>query len=101
MINRIVTMTFQADKVADFMAIFDASKEKIRAFPGCHGLKLLQTTDKPYQLSTYSIWEDDDCLNAYRNSALFVDTWAKTKALFAEKPVAFSTVIVRDLDQVQ
>lgn len=99
MINRIVTMTFQADKVADFLTVFDDSKDKIRAFPGCHGLRLLQTTDKPHQLSTYSLWESEEALNAYRDSDLFAVTWAKTKALFSDKPVAFSTVIIRDLNQ--
>ncbi len=99
MINRIVTMTFQADKVADFLTVFDDSKDKIRAFPGCHGLRLLQTTGKPHQLSTYSLWESEEALNAYRDSDLFAVTWAKTKALFSDNPVAFSTVIIRDLNQ--
>lgn len=98
MINRIVIMTFQEDQVSNFLEVFDTSKEHIRNFPGCCGLKLLQTEGKPNQLSTYSLWENEDCLNAYRHSSLFESTWAKTKILFSEKPVAFSTVVVRDLN---
>ena len=98
MINRIVIMTFQSDKVDEFLSVFDVSKIAIRNFPGCQGLKLLQTAGKPNQLSTYSLWDDEDCLNNYRHSALCEQTGAKTKVLFSEKPVAFSTEIIRDLN---
>ena len=98
MINRIVIMTFQADKVDEFLEVFDNSKTHIRSFPGCLGLKLLQTTEKPHQLSTYSLWENEDALNAYRHSELFDKTWANTKVLFSEKPIAFSTEVIRDLN---
>jgi quinol monooxygenase YgiN len=90
MINRIVIMTFQSDKVDEFLSVFDVYKIAIRNFPGCQGLKLLQTAGKPNQLSTYSLWDDEDCLNNYRHSALFEE--------FSEKPVAFSTEVIRDLN---
>jgi hypothetical protein len=31
---------------------------------------------------------------------LFEATWAKTKVLFCDKPVAFSTTVVRDLNNL-
>lgn len=95
MIERIVIMTFRAESVTEFLNIFDASAEKIRAFPGNHGLKLIQNTSKPSQLSTYSLWDSEESLNNYRNSELFAGTWVKTKILFSEKPIAFSNKIVR------
>lgn len=98
MIHRIVIMTFKPEMVETFMEVFDASKFHIRNFPGCCGLKLLKTTNKTGQLSTFSLWESEEALNNYRNSALFIETWAKTKILFSEKPVAFSTVVLRELD---
>ncbi len=98
MIHRIVTMTFREDEIDSFLEVFDASKIHIRNFPGCLGLTLLQTTDKPFQMSTFSIWENEAALDAYRHSELFRSTWAKTKILFAEKPVAFSNYAVRTLD---
>ncbi len=95
MIERIVIMTFSEESIADFLEIFDASAEKIRAFPGNHGLKLIQHTSKHSQLSTYSLWDSEESLNNYRNSELFATTWAKTKVLFSEKPIAFSNKIIR------
>ena len=39
---------------------------------------------------THSHWESASDLNNYRDSEFFKTTWAKTKVLFAEKPLAFS-----------
>ncbi|GAB4011968.1 hypothetical protein GCM10028808_26920 [Spirosoma migulaei] len=90
MLVRIVRMTFQEGKLADFHAIFDASKQHIRSFPGnCH-LELLRDPDHPNVRMTYSLWSSAEALEAYRQSDLFRTTWAATKALFAERTVAFS-----------
>ncbi len=90
MLIRIVRMTFQVEKVADFLAIFENSKEKIRHFEGCHHLELLRDVEHPHIFSTYSHWENEQALESYRQSELFRKTWAATKLLFAEKPTAFS-----------
>ncbi len=84
-------MTFQEDRVDDFLKVFDESKEKIRNFPGCSHLELLKDYHNPAIYSTYSYWEDDNALDNYRHSELFKGVWASTKVLFAEKPVAFSS----------
>lgn len=97
MINRIVIMKFEPSKVEEFLAVFDLSKEHIRSFPGNLGLKLIQDTNDPTVLSTYSFWESEDALEAYRHSDLFKSTWAKTKILFRDKPVAFSNLVIREL----
>lgn len=90
MLVRIVRMTFQADKLVDFHAIFDNSKQLIRSFPGnCH-LELLRDPDHSNVRMTYSLWSSAEALEAYRQSELFRTTWAATKALFAERAVAFS-----------
>ena len=90
MLVRIVRMTFQEGKLADFHAIFDQSKHLIRAFPGNQHLQLLHDPDHPSVRMTYSLWDSPDALDAYRQSDLFRTTWAATKRLFAEKPIAFS-----------
>ncbi|GAB3799106.1 hypothetical protein GCM10028819_21690 [Spirosoma humi] len=90
MLIRIVRMTFQDDKLADFHAIFDRSKQRIRTFPGNHQLDLLRDPNQPNVRITYSLWESADALEAYRRSELFRATWAATKVLFAERAVAFS-----------
>lgn len=90
MLIRIVRMTFQEEKVGDFLTIFNNSKRKIRAFPGCRHLELLRDLDQPNIYLTYSHWDGPEALEAYRQSELFKSTWAVTKVLFGEKAVAFS-----------
>ena len=91
MLIRFVRMTFQEDRLTDFLFIFDASKAQIRAFPGCRHLELLRDLDQPNVRMTHSRWESPEALEAYRQSDLFRTTWAATKVLFADKPMAFST----------
>lgn len=90
MLIRYVRMTFQEDKVEDFLKVFDESKEKIRAMQGCRYLELMQDVNQPAVFMTHSHWLSEDDLNNYRDSELFKSTWAKTKPLFADKPLAFS-----------
>ena len=90
MFTRIVKMSFHEDQVDEFLANFDKNKELIRAFEGCHHLKLLNDKNNPGIFFTYSIWESDAHLEAYRNSDLFKGVWAKTKVLFNDKPEAWS-----------
>lgn len=97
MIHRFVIMTFKPEQVDEFIAIFDDSKLHIRNFPGCEGLKLLRTTHLENQLSTFSLWRSELALEAYRHSALFEQIWKKTKVLFSQKPIAFSTLVERDV----
>ena len=90
MLIRVVRMTFHEERLEEFMEIFEASKHRIRGFKGCSHLELMKDYNDPCVLSTYSIWEDESALNAYRDSELFAGVWAKTKALFSAKPAAFS-----------
>ena len=90
MIVRIVRMTFQPEKLSDFQAIFDRSKHKIRAFPGCMHLELHADPQDEQVRYTYSHWRSQEDLDAYRHSELFGQVWPVTKALFAEKPRAYS-----------
>lgn len=90
MIKRIVKMTFQEEKIPDFLKNFNEVKDKIRAKEGCHHLELWRATKPSNVLFTYSYWETEAHLNAYRHSDLFRNVWAKTKILFADKPQAWS-----------
>ena len=97
MIIRIVKMTFEPSKTKDFIQVFDASKELIRNFEGCSHLKLLNDINSPNIFFTYSHWESEAHLDAYRSSELFQTTWARTKVLFAAKPEAWSVDAIREL----
>jgi hypothetical protein len=95
MIKRIVKMTFRPDQVDTFLHdVFEQSKNKIRAFPGCRHMELLKHTDAPNVLFTLSVWEDAAALDRYRHSELFRDTWTKTKALFEQKAEAWSVDVI-------
>ena len=95
MIKRIVKMTFQPEQTAVFInEVFEASKDKIRAVDGCYSMELMRDIAQPNVLFTWSIWASEAHLNAYRSSELFQSTWAKTKALFADKPAAWSVEVI-------
>lgn len=88
-------MTFRPEAVSTFISeVFENSKTSIRAFEGCQQMELLQHSTQKNVLFTLSYWDDEAALERYRASALFADTWAKTKALFADKPQAWSTVLL-------
>ena len=90
MLIRIVKMTFRENEIEKFVSVFNQSKNQIRNFEGCSHLELWQDKSTPNMLFTYSWWQDETCLNNYRNSELFKTTWVKTKVLFADKPEVWS-----------
>lgn len=90
MIVRIVKMTFREEEVNNFLTLFEERKKLIRGFEGCNHLELWQGANEDNVFFTYSIWDSEEHLDHYRFSELFKDTWAKTKALFEDKPQAWS-----------
>jgi heme-degrading monooxygenase HmoA len=83
-------MSFEEKHVDSFLELFNERKSLIRHFEGCNHLELWQDAHQPHIFFTYSIWQSEQHLNHYRFSELFKDTWTKTKALFADKPQAWS-----------
>lgn len=90
MIKRIVKMSFQPDKIEDFLKWFNQHKEKIKNFDGCLHLELWRDTEHPNVFYTYSIWQDEQTIENYRNSEIFKEVWIFTKQLFDARPTAFS-----------
>jgi quinol monooxygenase YgiN len=90
MFVRIVKMSFHQEHIPTFLSIFEEKKEFIRASEGCNLLELYQDKNNLDLFFTYSYWNTAQDLENYRNSALFKDVWAKTKALFNAKPEAWS-----------
>ena len=90
MIIRIVQMEFEEALIPRFLEIFALSREKIRSFPGCTHLQLLQSETDPGVFFTYSHWEGEGDLNTYRNSDLFRGVWRNTRKLFRAAPKAWS-----------
>lgn len=90
MFTRIVKMEFAPEHIREFLHSFEAVKEKIRAFEGCLFLELYQDKHRPEVFFTYSRWENEDALEAYRGSRLFKEVWGQTKPLFQKKAEAWS-----------
>lgn len=90
MLVRIVKMHFQEDKTDQFLLNFEKIKKKIIAYPGCLLLELYRDKQDPCIFFTYSHWDSETHLNAYRKSPMFGEVWKKTKAMFASKPEAWS-----------
>lgn len=97
MLIRIVRMTFRPEMVAAFLENFEANKQSIRNFPGCQHLELWQDDNSENIFLTYSHWKSEEALNQYRDSELFKSVWSFTKALFSEKPQAFSSKKVQEV----
>lgn len=91
MIIRIVKLSFHTEHISSFKTIFEESKQKILARKGCHRVEMLQDVTKKNIFFTYSWWDSEEDLNAYRQSILFEGVWNKTKILFNDKPEAWST----------
>ncbi|HCP40218.1 MAG TPA: antibiotic biosynthesis monooxygenase [Cryomorphaceae bacterium] len=85
MIERIVKLAIDpsSEEGAAFRDIFAQSRNRIASQPGCHGVHLLESEGHFF---TYSMWDSEADLNAYRQSTLFGEVWPKTKALFYDKP---------------
>lgn len=83
-------MSFHPEKVEEFKAIFKANWKFIAGFEGCSHVELLQDKLHNNIFFTYSIWDNEDALNKYRDSELFAKVWGSTKILFNDKPQAWS-----------
>ncbi|CAM1367019.1 Antibiotic biosynthesis monooxygenase [Tenacibaculum litoreum] len=97
MFVRIVKMSFQPEKIEEFLNNFNSKKEFIRNSPGCRLLELYRDKTNPNIFFTYSYWSTEQDLENYRNSELFKGVWAQTKVLFNDKPFAWSVDKVESL----
>lgn len=95
MLVRIVHMKFEDDKIEAFLDNFDGIKSKIRSFKGCQKLELYRDQNDPTRFFTYSYWDSEQDLNAYRSSPMFEEVWKKTKSMFSERAQAWSLDKVR------
>lgn len=83
-------MSFQEDKIENFLSVFEKQKEFIASFDGCSHLELLKETDSETTYFTYSYWHNEESLNKYRQSVFFKNIWSNVKKMFNDKPQAWS-----------
>lgn len=91
-------MSFSENYIDDFLTNFGLNKNKIRNFKGCNLLELYRDKKQSNIFFTYSYWESEADLEAYRQSDLFKTIWAKTKPLFNSKPEAWSVDKVESVE---
>jgi heme-degrading monooxygenase HmoA len=97
MIIRIVKMIFRKEEIENFKQLFEERKSLIRNFEGCTHLELWQDKANPQLFFTYSWWDTEEHLNAYRASHFFDDTWSLTKQKFIAKPEAWTVEALHSL----
>ena len=90
MITRIVKLEFEESKTEQFLLFFDTVKNKVNSFPGCKGMRLHQDLHNPNVIITYSQWDSQESLDAYRSSETFGQVWPTIKPWFTKKPQAWS-----------
>jgi len=90
MIVRIVKLEFKGEHVAEFFQVFESIKLKVVNFPGCESMQLLQSKEDPSIFFTYSLWEDENALEAYRLSETFQGLWSTIKPWFAQRASAWT-----------
>ncbi len=90
MLTRVVKLHFDHTYLDQFLAHFETVKWQVAQFPGCKGMQLLQDQTDPCLIFTYSIWDSEQDLNNYRNSALFASIWPQIKPWFDQKAETWS-----------
>ncbi len=87
---RLVKMCLKEDGIEEFCTIFNDAKSKIESMDGCIKVYLHQEIHQSEIFFTISEWQNEQSLENYRNSELFINTWKKVKPLFKEKAEAWS-----------
>ncbi|MBE0390446.1 MULTISPECIES: putative quinol monooxygenase [unclassified Flavobacterium] len=90
MFVRIVKLSFHEENISAFLENFESIKDRIRSAPGNRLLELYQDKTNKNIFFTYSYWETEADLEAYRKSEFFNEVWTFTKKLFNDKPEAWS-----------
>lgn len=99
MLIRVVRLTIRPGRLAEFMDVYATVEERIRAMPGCLHLEIWQDASYSNIVTSCSHWNSGQALEAYRNSALFRNTWTRVKPLFAAPATAHSYVQLEAPDQ--
>lgn len=97
MIVRIVKLTMQENEVDTFKNYFATVCDTIRHQDGCNLLQAWHDIKTPTIFFTYSLWNSEEDLNKYRDSAFFLKFWKTVKPWFAAKAEVWSFDKIVDL----
>ena len=90
MVIRIVSLKCKPEDIDAFRLLLHKSSPRVRQFPGCLSLQIVNDITDPTGFFTISAWRDVDALEAYRTSPLFEQVWPRIKA-FLREPARAST----------
>ena len=85
-------MQLREGKANEFLSVFREVNREILKSPGCLSVSVNLDADDKDTVITLSRWENEQALQAYRASALFISTWRRVKPFFREKALAFSMI---------
>ncbi len=89
-VTRLVRIYFQPDKVDEFLAFYQQLRPQIARQPGCISVQLLRQANDPAAFATWSVWESQAALDAYRTSEFFRSFWPQVKTWFRQPAEAVS-----------
>ena len=92
MITRIVKMKIAEENVENYKTFINQVRSQIRNFEGCSHLDILNDFHDSTIFFSYSYWNNEESLNAYRDSEFFKTIWATLKQWFSEKAQAWSVI---------
>lgn len=90
MIKRLVKLSISPESIEEFKRMFSERKDRISSFPGCRHLELWREASEGNIYFTYSHWESEADLEAYRHSEFFKETWQITKKMFSDRAEAWT-----------
>lgn len=90
MIYRVVKLEFSPEEVPVVKPLFEAVASKVRGANGCTHLEILFDLNTRGKVITYSYWEREEDLHAYRQSDFFRAFWSSIKPRFSRPAEAWS-----------
>jgi quinol monooxygenase YgiN len=91
MIIRIVELSIEPGRLDDAKQLLKEVAPKVRAMKGCSFLEILNDIHDTSHFTTYSYWDSEADLNAYRDSETFMKFWRAIKPHFKAKARAWSS----------
>lgn len=85
------------EEAETFKSYFATVCDIIRSQEGCNSLQAWQDIHQPAVFFTYSIWNGEEDLNRYRDSAFFLKFWKTVKPWFAAKAEVWTFDKIVDL----
>jgi quinol monooxygenase YgiN len=97
MVTRIVKLTMHDYNTEKFKTYFATVSKMIRTQEGCQLLQAWQDIHHPEIFFTYSVWNGEEDLNKYRDSAFFLEFWKTVKPWFSAKAEVWTFNKIADL----